>query len=41
MTKMEMQGPEIVPEEIEDEVYERAEDGSLKKLEVPDDVCDD
>lgn len=38
--EMEMQGPDLVPEELEDEVYIRNEEGELVKLEVPDDAED-
>ena len=39
--EMEMQGPDLIPEELEDEVYIRDEEGELVKLEVADDVEDD
>ena len=41
MSKLEMQGPAIVPEDLEDEVYIRDEEGEFVKLEVPDDDGDD
>ena len=37
----EMQGPEIVPTDAEDEIWVRDEYGELVKLEVSDDVEDD
>ena len=41
MDELEMQGPEIVPEDQEDEVYIRTETGEFIMLEVPDDESDD
>lgn len=38
---MEMQGFEIVPDDVEDEIYIRNENGDLVRLEVDDDVEDD
>lgn len=34
----EIQGPEIVPNELEDKIYIRNEDGELVKLDIPDDA---
>lgn len=37
---VEMQGPDIIPEDLEDEVYIRNDKGELVKLEVAgDDKC--
>ena len=33
----EMQGFDIIPEELEDEIYVRDEEGEFVKVEVPDD----
>ena len=33
----EMQGPEIVPEDMEDKVFVRNEAGELVELDIPDD----
>ena len=41
MYNNEMQGPDIIPGEYEDEVFVRDEEGNLIKLEVPDDVEND
>lgn len=41
MINLEMQGPDITPEEIEDEVYIRDEEGEFVRLEVPDDAEND
>lgn len=38
---MEPQGPDVLPEEFEDEVWERNAEGEMVKLEVPDDDADD
>ena len=38
---MEMQGFETVPDDVEDEIYIRDENGDLVRLEVDDDVDDD
>lgn len=40
MSMMEMQGPAYIPDDMEDEVYIRDEEGELIKLEVPDDDAD-
>ena len=40
-TKYEMQGPDIVPEDIEDEVYILNKSGTMVKMEVPDDSEED
>ena len=37
----EMQGFEVIPEDVEDEIYLRNENGELVKVEVNDDVDDD
>lgn len=34
----EMQGPEIVPEDTEDKVFVRNQNGELVELDIPDDV---
>ena len=34
----EIQGPEIVPNDLEDKIYIRNETGELVELEIPDDV---
>ena len=41
MTRPEMQGPEIVPADMEDETYIRDAEGEFVKLEVPDDAEND
>ena len=41
MNKMEMQGPEIIPDELEDEIFVRDAEGEFVKMEVPDDAEDD
>lgn len=41
MKKMEMQGPAVIPDDLEDEVYIRDAEGEFVKLEVPDDESDD
>lgn len=38
---MEMQGFETVPDDAEDEIYVRNENGELVEVEVEDDVEDD
>ena len=40
MKAMEMQGPDLIPEGLEDEVYIRGNDGTLIRLEVSDDADD-
>lgn len=35
--KFEMQGPDIVPEDMEDVVFVRNETGELVELDIPDD----
>lgn len=35
--KFEMQGPDIVPEDMEDAVFVRNEAGELMELDIPDD----
>lgn len=37
----EMQGPEIVPDDIEDVVFVRNQNGELVELDVPDDPEED
>ena len=34
----EMQGPEIVPEDTEDKVFVRNQNGEFVELDIPDDV---
>lgn len=41
MVKQEMQGPDIIPEDLEDETFVRDAEGEFVKLEVPDDESDD
>ena len=38
--EMEMQGPDFIPADLEDETYVRDEEGELVRLEVPDDDAD-
>ena len=35
--EMEMQGPEIVPDDVVDKIYIRDKSGELVELDVPDD----
>ena len=35
--EMEMQGPAVVPEDLEDAIFVRNEEGELVELDIPDD----